>query len=398
MKKTSDRLKQVQVHPASLKHLKKGHPWVTQDTYTNKFPSDDFLLIKGTKTILLNDPAHPKVKARYWKESSDHRDFSQIFLTRLKFAFEKRRELIESKRRDNFYLVFGEADGLPGFFLQNLKDVLYLRPHCHVWDKNFALTLRLFRQLAESYPLPKTLWLDLSKIKKSQKKIKCFSLDGKPLKEPRSFTLQENGLKMKISRDFGDDIGIYTDMAGIREDLEDFPFTQKDTCLNLFSYTGIFGLFADSKGFKEVDQVDLSNTYQDWAKENQQLNSTQAEFKYFTESADKYLDECISRQKEYDLIICDPPSSSTDGKKKTNALRNYNDLLPKILKSLSTEGKAIVFLNTHSITRQKFKKTIQGLIEGKAKVEKELKMKSDCLPLKGFPEGDYLKGLVISLI
>ena len=62
--------KRVELHPASIKHIKKGHPWVTKDKYSLNFPSRDLFLWSKTaeheRVMLLNDPEHPQVKARVW--------------------------------------------------------------------------------------------------------------------------------------------------------------------------------------------------------------------------------------------------------------------------------------------------------------------------------------------
>ncbi len=56
--------------------MKKGHPWVTRDEFTKKFPDDGFILrsknsIDGLWPFLIHDPTHPKVKARVWKLSEN---------------------------------------------------------------------------------------------------------------------------------------------------------------------------------------------------------------------------------------------------------------------------------------------------------------------------------------
>ena len=59
-------------------------------------------------------------------------------------------------------------------------------------------------------------------------------------------------------------------------------------------------------------------------------------------------------------------------------------------------GKAHLFLNTHSITRKRFETKVKEYI-GKRKISitGSLKLVDDCPSLKGFLEGDYLKGLTI---
>ena len=70
MKKLS--IPRVNLHPASCKYLKLGHPWITDDSFTKKFPQNSFFLIgvdeksKQDIALILHDPEHKTVKARLW--------------------------------------------------------------------------------------------------------------------------------------------------------------------------------------------------------------------------------------------------------------------------------------------------------------------------------------------
>lgn len=68
-------------------------------------------------------------------------------------------------------------------------------------------------------------------------------------------------------------------------------------------------------------------------------------------------------------------------------------------KVLANKGKMIIFLNTHRTGRKKFEIKVQEILtkpECKGlKISKKLHLSQDCPTLKGFPEGDYLKGLIL---
>jgi 23S rRNA (cytosine1962-C5)-methyltransferase len=67
-------------------------------------------------------------------------------------------------------------------------------------------------------------------------------------------------------------------------------------------------------------------------------------------------------------------------------------------KFLNPKGHMVIFLNTHQVTNQKFERTIQDIL-GELKLHYNLSTRvslgQDCPTLKGFPEGNYLKGLVL---
>jgi 23S rRNA G2069 N7-methylase RlmK/C1962 C5-methylase RlmI len=68
---------------------------------------------------------------------------------------------------------------------------------------------------------------------------------------------------------------------------------------------------------------------------------------------------------------------------------------------LNPQGRLVLFLNTHQVTNQKFEKTIQDNLKElrlNYKLGTRLSLGQDCPTLKNFPEGSYLKGLLLEKI
>jgi 23S rRNA (cytosine1962-C5)-methyltransferase len=105
-----------------------------------------------------------------------------------------------------------------------------------------------------------------------------------------------------------------------------------------------------------------------------------------------------ANNKSFDFIICDPPSSSSDGEKRTSAVKAYKDLLEKMNKLLKPSGKLVIFLNTHQVGQEKFDRILKDYLSElklNYKMITRLQLAQDCPTLKGFPEGSYLKGIVL---
>jgi 23S rRNA (cytosine1962-C5)-methyltransferase len=190
-------------------------------------------------------------------------------------------------------------------------------------------------------------------------------------------------------------------MSANRKHVKPYMLAGK-SLLNLYSYTGAFSLFALKNKIPKVVSVDLSAKYLDWLEENISLNKEIDPTHHISMCmpTEKALLKLIHDQENFDTIICDPPSSSSDGQSTTNALKSYEKILPLMLDLLSAEGKLIVFLNTHAISWNKFEEKLKFIIDAsiyknKAMVGKRFKLSEDCLPQKGFHEGDYLKGFLI---
>jgi 23S rRNA (cytosine1962-C5)-methyltransferase len=392
------------IHPISIKLIRSGHPWITADNFSNRFPRQSEFIIavddrKRPMALLMHDPYHKNIKARVWSTKFPFDREAQHFTAgiqgRLDLAFEKRIQEAALKERENYYLVFGEADQLPGLFIQKLNDRVLIQFYTQFWNRYKSI---IQTTVQEVFPEIKdeNIWFQLRGETRELQKLPVNALDSERRDE---FHLQEFGLQYLIRLGSSYDHGLYTDMSSIRYSLKKY-ISPETSVLNLFSYTGAFSLWAMKLGAKHVTSVDLSPKYIEWLQQNlglnPDLNSNQHEA--LTMSVDEALDKIKVEEKKFDFIICDPPSSSSDGEKRTSAIKAYKDLIAKMDAVLNKGGKMVLFLNTHQVTNQKFEKTIQdNLHELKLnyKLGMRLTLGQDCPTIKGFPEGSYLRGLLL---
>lgn len=392
----------VQLHPASYRHLNEGHPYILPDQYTEKFRAKARFLIaedhKSQKThILLNDTAHPKVKARLWKtinqdQTSPEDDFLGELRERIENSFNKRLDLLTEGRRENIFLSFGEADYLPGLFILKLGEGLIIQAYARYWRKFQKELMPILKELKEELPLG-VQWISWQEREDS----KTALLQPLLGKMPEETVIEEWGVRYKIKLTQGYDLGIYTDMAALRERLK--GSFQGRSFLNLYSYTGAWSLFALKQGAIQVSSSDLSGKYLDWLDENLELNEFQGTHERLEGDNNSTLRELIKEGRTFDIILCDPPSFSSDKKKTTSALKAYETTLPLLAELCKKGGQCICFLNTHSVAWKKFESQMRDISNNlNLKVEGKLKLEKDCPVLKGFPEGNYLKGIILKKV
>jgi 23S rRNA (cytosine1962-C5)-methyltransferase len=398
----------VNLHPASCKYLKLGHPWITEDTYTARFPKNDFFLIgvdeknRQEIALLINDPGHKNVKARLWSltpaDWNTSPDFKAELEIRIKNSIERRIKANLELERDNFYLINAESDFLPGLLVLKLKNQILIQYYALFWKKvELDLLEVLQTQIKNLFPdlVLEDIWIQERNFNQA-KSIR--SMNGNTHSD---FVLKEFGINYQIRLNENYDFGIYTDMSAIRNQMR--PFLEKSqSLLNLFSYTGAFSLYALKLGAKNIVSVDLSSKYLSWLEENLALNPdlNPELHSSLCMPAEKAMEKLISEQVKFEAIICDPPSASSDGNTTSSALKSYEKLLPLMLKLLASNGSMFVFLNTHTISWNKFEEKLKQIIAttefaNKINIGKRFKLSEDCLPLKGFHEGDYLKGFLI---
>jgi len=396
------------VHPISIKLIKKGHPWILKDKFTEKFhPRDRFIVAKERNkplALLIHDPKHSNIKARLWSTQGNYqsaiKNFKKDLTQRIDQAIKRRADYNYLEDRDNIYLIFSEADKLPGIKVNLLKDQVLIQFSSFFWENYEDVLVQAIIKSISMYLNIKVTKANVWKQYRADGQLKkkapiCFD----PNCAFKEIELFEFDVKYKITLGKNYDPGIYTDMSAIRKELAPL-FQNSKRVLNLYAYTGAFSNFAFVSGAQEVCSVDISDAYMQELEENLKINNYDlTQHRSMVMSVKKALNTLISEDKKFNLIICDPPTSSSDGSKRTNALRDYETTLLNFSKLLSPNGKLVIFLNTHKVNKNKFKQKIESIIAENSlplKIIKNLKQLDDCPGLRGFPEGSYLKGLVLT--
>ena len=100
--------------------------------------------------------------------------------------------------------------------------------------------------------------------------------------------------------------------------------------LNLFAYTGSFGVYAAAAGAAEVVQVDLSRTYLDWARDNLEANGVDVRaHRFVPEDTLRFLEQARARNERFDVIVVDPPTFSNS--KRTPDIFDVREDHPRLL-------------------------------------------------------------------
>lgn len=398
-------LKTYDIHPVSIKLIRNGHPWITLDKFSEKFhPKEKFIIAANRKkpfALLIHDPTHKDIKARVWatqgKFQQMMKNFKNDLSSRLRKAFKNRKDKKYLDKRNHFYLTFGENDEIPGLFIRYFNEEILIEFYMEFWKpyQDFIVqnVIRLMSEVFDKDLSLSNIWVQY----RSENKQAAKCLD--PNTTFKRVDIEEFGIKYKVYLGKHYDTGIYTDMAAIREKLRN-QFKNAKSLLNLYSYTGAFSLYGLGLGMNQVTSVDLSENYLEWLQENLELNGNLKKENHtsLAMSTKDALLKLLEEKKKFELIISDPPSSSSDGNRVTNALGDYQETLPMMCELLDENGQILVFLNTHRISMDKFKSKIKNIIHKNRLplfMGQNLYLSDDCPYRKGFPEGSYLKGIIL---
>jgi 23S rRNA (cytosine1962-C5)-methyltransferase len=171
--------------------------------------------------------------------------------------------------------------------------------------------------------------------------------------------------------------------------------------LDCFAFSGGFTVAALVGGAEKVTAVDTSSEAIELGRENVSLNQMPAEkVEWIKADVFNLLREFRDRGREFDMLILDPPKFAPTSAHAKRAARGYKDINLLACKLLKPGGLLVTFSCSGGIGEELFQKIIAGAAldaDVNAKVIKKLGPGPDHPVALNFPEGAYLKGLVLEI-
>ena len=193
--------------------------------------------------------------------------------------------------------------------------------------------------------------------------------DPKALREwgnsPEEWIAAEGGLRYIFRGDHGLSPGLFLDQRPNRRWLQ--TQVRDRRVLNLFSYTGGFGLNAMSGGAQEIVNIDTSRPTLDWSQANFELNGLAGPGVEFWKAEARYfLRGCKNRGRAFDLVVCDPPSFSRSREGTFKIERDLGETLRAIDQVLVPDGLIFVATNFEKWNQDDFATQVQSALPGYA--------------------------------
>jgi 23S rRNA (cytosine1962-C5)-methyltransferase len=296
---------------------------------------------------------------------------------------------------DAFRWAHGESDGLPGLVVDRYADTLvtqFTSSGAERWREAILAALLDLSGAARIYERS-----DVEVRRLEGLPEQTGLLAGSPL--PERLQITENGRRFWVDVAGGHKTGFYLDQRPNRLRLGDFAGGKE--VLDCFCYTGGFSIYALMGGAAAVTAVDSSPQALAQAAENLRLNSLPLERVTFTEGDVFHVLRSYRDQgRSFDLVVLDPPKFAPTAAQAERAARGYKDINLLALRLLRPGGVLFTFSCSGGIDADLFQKIVAGaaLDAGvNAVILERLAQGADHPTALNFPEGAYLKGLVVGV-
>jgi 23S rRNA (cytosine1962-C5)-methyltransferase len=334
-----------------------------------------------------------QIRARVWSFDETEIPGPDLFERRIAAALAFRRAEIPSETTDALRLVHGESDGLPGLVADRYADTLVVQlasAGCERWRETLIEILRAQSGCARVYERSDTEGRELEGFAASAGLIAGAAAD-------RPLEIVEHAIRYEVDAAAGQKTGFYLDQRDNRRRVGLLAAGRE--MLNCFSYTGGFALSALAGGARSVLSIDSSGPALELAKRNLALNGFEAGRAEWLE-ADVFgaLRKLQREGRQFDFIVLDPPKFAPTPKDAERAARGYKDINLNALKLLRRGGLLATFSCSGGVSPELFQKIVAGAAAdaGASLLLRERYRAAPDHPVRiEFPEGEYLKGLLL---
>lgn len=394
----------ITLKPGKEKSLLRRHPWVFSTAIERIDGKPEEKSKPGATAVVkaasgrflaraaLSQSSH--IRARVWSFDEEEPIDHALIKRRVKRALAYRRANVDGT--DAIRLIFGEADGFPGLVVDWYGGqgghlvCQFQSAGVEAWKVPIVQALIAETGCPNVYERS-----DASVREREGLPLVTGTLAGT---EPAAETpITENGIRYAVDIKTGHKTGFYIDQRANRKLVMDHA-AGRDV-LNCFCYTGGFSLAALKGGAASVLSIDSSGEALAVARRNVELNGFDANRAEWRDAdVFKTLRALREQEKSFDLIILDPPKFAATPEHVERAARAYKDINLLGLQLLREGGLLFTYSCSGAIDAGLFQKIVAGAANDAgvdARILRRLSAGVDHPMTTSFPEGEYLKGLLL---
>jgi 23S rRNA (cytosine1962-C5)-methyltransferase len=381
------------------KSLKRRHPWIFSGAVARVIgqpaPGDTVEVRSAEGAVLAVAAWSPasQIRARVWSFESGEGVDAAFFRARVARAVGLRAALPAAKHTNALRLVHAESDGLPGVVVDRYADVLvaqFLSAGAERWRE------AILDALAEETGCEAIYERSDAEVRKLEGlEARVGFVRGN--REARRCPIVEHGLNFRVDVEEGQKTGFFLDQRDNRQRIRALAAGRE--VLDGFCYTGGFAVAALAGGAARVLALESSAPALEVARENLEANPLDAaKVEFVKADVFAHLRKLRDAGAKFGLVVLDPPKFAPTAAQARNAARAYKDVNLQAFKLLAPGGLLATFSCSGGVSAELFQSIVAGAAldaGAEAVILERFHAAPDHPVALEFPEGDYLKGLLL---
>ncbi|HEU6453962.1 MAG TPA: class I SAM-dependent methyltransferase [Roseateles sp.] len=385
--------------PGKERSLFRRHPWLFAGSVAQldgrTRPGDTVDVMDGDRLIAKAAwSPESQIRARVWSFEPDEVIDNAFFKRRVAAAVARRQALPELRGQSGLRILHAESDGLPGVIADQYGDMVVIQltsAGADKWRTAIVDAIVKATGCARVYERSDSEVRKLEGLEPTTGWVYGAAPDTDPI-------IEEHGVKMAVNYAGGHKTGFYLDQRDNRRMTRELAAGRR--VLNCFCYSGGFSLQALAGGATEVISIDSSGPALTTAQQNLELNPhlLDKQNEWREDDVFQALRNMHKAGEKFDLIILDPPKFAPSAAHAERAARAYKDINLHGFKLLNPGGLLMTYSCSGGIGLELFQSIVAGAARDAhvgARIVKRLQGAADHPVDLAFPEGEYLKGLLV---
>ena len=407
-------MKTLRLRPGKERSLQRRHPWIFESAIAKgSGDSGETVRVESHEGQFLAwaafSPAS-RIRARVWSFDEAQRIDAPFFIAACARSISARTRF--DVQSDGVRLVHGESDGLPGLIVDRYGDTLvaqFTSAGTERWKAVIADALLQATGLTRLYERSDASVRALEGLEPATGWLRGGPVVGGEA-PPVELSIHEHQWQLTLNIAEGHKTGFYLDQRDSRKRFADYARRLGfQRVLNCFCYTGGFSVAAlagmraaEAEGGApggQVVSIDSSGPALERARAHVVLNGFDVNRASFMDAdVNASLRQFVKEGQHFDAIVLDPPKFAPTAAHADRAARAYKDINRLALQLLTPGGVLFTFSCSGGISADLFHKIVASAgadagVDGY--ILERLGGAPDHPMTLEFPEGEYLKGLVV---
>ena len=392
------KLPSVLLRAGEDRRVRAGHPWafsneILMDAETKALPAGSLAILRapgGEALGLATFNPHSLIAARLLTSNPEAIVDALFFGRRIARAAALRDRLIGVPY---YRLIHAEADGLPGVIVDRFGDALVVQ----INSAGMAALTPVLLEALEAELSPGTIVLKndspVRELEGLERELVVAKGEAGPVE------VIENGARFVADLSGGQKTGWFYDqrdnrrfMAGLARDA---------SVLDVYSYSGGFGVLAAKEGAQSVTCLDRSRAALDTAQAAAKVNGVEGRVAIQKAEAFEALEKLDgTAARKFGVVICDPPAFVKSRKDLKTGAQGYRKLVRLAAPLVARGGFLFVASCSHLMDVPMFAEQVRRGLRDAERTGRILRSSGAALdhPIHpNLPETAYLKALTLQL-